>query len=77
MSPTLIEVRSPADGRVVGEVANHGAEEVRAVAADLRAAQPAWEALGPIGRSRILGNERFETTSAVANDSVRERYPCE
>lgn len=48
------EVRCPADGRVVGSVPRHGAADVAAAALDLRAAQPAWEALGPRERSRHL-----------------------
>lgn len=60
------EVRCPADGRVVGTVSWQGADDVVAVARDLRAAQPAWEALGPRERSRhlrrwldwLLDNER-------------------
>jgi acyl-CoA reductase-like NAD-dependent aldehyde dehydrogenase len=49
-----IEVRCPADGRTVGYIPNQGAEEVAAMAAELRAAQPAWEALGPDGRAKHL-----------------------
>ena len=53
-SSPLIEVRSPADGRLVGSVTNHGRAEVRAAAAELRSAQPAWEDLGPNGRRAVL-----------------------
>lgn len=61
-----IEVRCPADGRLVGTVPDQSREEVAAAAARLRAAQPAWEALGPDGRSVhlrawrdwLLDNER-------------------
>jgi acyl-CoA reductase-like NAD-dependent aldehyde dehydrogenase len=49
-----IEVRSPADGRVVGSLPKLGAAEVTRLAASLRDAQPAWEDLGPEGRARVL-----------------------
>ncbi len=61
-----ITVRCPADGQVVGEVEVAGADEVASVCEQLRAAQPAWEALGPRERSAhllrwldwLLDNER-------------------
>jgi acyl-CoA reductase-like NAD-dependent aldehyde dehydrogenase len=53
-SRTVMEVRSPSDGRAVGSVPVATAAEVAAAAARLRAAQPAWEALGPAGRGKIL-----------------------
>jgi acyl-CoA reductase-like NAD-dependent aldehyde dehydrogenase len=46
-----IVVRCPADGRVVGSVPVHTREDIEAMAAELRAAQPAWRALGVEGRS--------------------------
>jgi acyl-CoA reductase-like NAD-dependent aldehyde dehydrogenase len=49
-----LAVYCPADGRLVGSVADMGAAEVAAIAAELRRAQPAWEALGPGGRARHL-----------------------
>lgn len=49
-----LEVRNPADGSVVGVVPDMSAGEVAKLAAELRAAQPAWEALGPEGRARHL-----------------------
>ena len=49
-----VEVRNPADGTIVGTVPNQAADEVRALADQLRAAQPAWEALGPKARARHL-----------------------
>ncbi|WP_433506249.1 aldehyde dehydrogenase family protein [Pseudonocardia halophobica] len=59
-------VHCPADGRFVGSVPDQGPAEVAAAAQALRAAQPAWEALGPAGRSThlrrwlnwLLDNER-------------------
>jgi acyl-CoA reductase-like NAD-dependent aldehyde dehydrogenase len=52
-----IEVRSPADARLVGTVADMTGDEVRAVAQRLRSAQPAWQGLGFTGRRAWL--ERF------------------
>ena len=52
----LIEVRCPADGRVVGCVADAGPVGVGAAATKLRAAQPAWEELGPAGRAIHMRN---------------------
>lgn len=49
-APT-IEVTSPVDGSVVGSVPHTTPAEVEAVAQRLRAAQPAWEALGFEGRN--------------------------
>ena len=45
---TLI-VRSPADGRTLETVTEHGVEQVASVVARLRAEQPAWEALNVAG----------------------------
>ncbi|TSD95598.1 aldehyde dehydrogenase family protein [Skermania sp. ID1734] len=50
----VIEVRNPADGRVVGTVADESAQVVAAKVAQLRAAQPEWEAIGPKGRAEWL-----------------------
>ena len=49
-----IEVRNPADGRVVGEVPVDTAESVAAKVRELRLFQPEWEALGPRGRKEWL-----------------------
>ncbi len=61
-----IAVRCPADGRDVGTVPDLGRDDIAAICADLRRAQPQWEALGPHGRSAhllrwldwLLDNER-------------------
>lgn len=45
MSVPVIDVHSPADGRVVGQVRDQPAAEVVDVIEGLRSAQPAWEAL--------------------------------
>src|SRR5919202_2896142 len=49
-----IEVRNPADGRIVGKVPVDSAETVAAKARELRLFQPEWEALGPRGRKEYL-----------------------
>jgi acyl-CoA reductase-like NAD-dependent aldehyde dehydrogenase len=49
-----IRVENPATGAVVGSVPNMPPDEVAALVARARAAQPAWEALGFEGRGRIL-----------------------
>jgi acyl-CoA reductase-like NAD-dependent aldehyde dehydrogenase len=53
MSAT-IEVRSPADGRLIGSVPDLGPAGVAAAAKELRDAQPAWDDLGPDGRGRYM-----------------------
>ena len=50
----MIDVRCPADGRLVGRVTVCGAADVHAAAGRLRQAQPAWEDLGPVGRGRYV-----------------------
>jgi acyl-CoA reductase-like NAD-dependent aldehyde dehydrogenase len=51
-----VEVFNPANGSVVGVVADMSVEQVSRLAAELRSAQPAWEALGPRGRAKHLLN---------------------
>lgn len=53
-----IVVRSPADGRIVGSVADMTTDEVRAVAERLRRAQPHWAELGFAQRRMWLGRFR-------------------
>jgi acyl-CoA reductase-like NAD-dependent aldehyde dehydrogenase len=61
-----ITVRCPVDGRRLGSVPDQRQPEIAEICADLREAQPAWEALGPKGRSAhllrwldfLLDNER-------------------
>jgi acyl-CoA reductase-like NAD-dependent aldehyde dehydrogenase len=50
----LIDVINPATGEVIDRIPNQTREEVFALADELRAAQPAWEALGFAGRARWL-----------------------
>jgi acyl-CoA reductase-like NAD-dependent aldehyde dehydrogenase len=49
-----LEVCNPANGSVVGVVPDMSADQVADMAAKLRVAQPAWEALGAAGRARHL-----------------------
>jgi len=49
-----IQVENPATGAVVGSVPNMPPDEVGALVARARAAQPAWEALGFEGRTAVL-----------------------
>lgn len=51
---SVVEVRNPANGSVVGVVPDVPADEVARLAGQLRSAQPAWEALGPEGRAVYL-----------------------
>jgi acyl-CoA reductase-like NAD-dependent aldehyde dehydrogenase len=50
----VIEVRNPADGKVVGEVTNQTPDAVAAAARELRLYQPEWDAIGPKGRKAWL-----------------------
>jgi acyl-CoA reductase-like NAD-dependent aldehyde dehydrogenase len=50
----FFEVRSPSDGRVVASLPVYSPADVAATAAELRAAQPAWEEAGPAGRAKAL-----------------------
>jgi len=54
----MTDVRNPATGEIVGSVADETRDEVFAVAARLRAAQPAWEALGFRGRAQWMARWR-------------------
>jgi acyl-CoA reductase-like NAD-dependent aldehyde dehydrogenase len=49
-----IEVRNPANGKMVGEVPNESAQAVEAKVRQLRLYQPEWEAIGPKGRKAWL-----------------------
>jgi len=82
-----VEVRSPADGRVVGTVPDMNADEVFATAKRLRQAQPAWLAMGFAGRrawmerfrdwildneERLLGQVQAETGKAWGDIPIGE-----
>jgi acyl-CoA reductase-like NAD-dependent aldehyde dehydrogenase len=48
---SVVEVHNPADGSLVGVVPEVPADQAAQLASELRAAQPAWEAMGPDGRA--------------------------
>ncbi|WP_339381074.1 aldehyde dehydrogenase family protein, partial [Nocardia jejuensis] len=54
VAPTEIEIRNPATGELAGTVPIDSAETVAAKVRELRAQQPAWEAIGPEGRKQWL-----------------------
>jgi acyl-CoA reductase-like NAD-dependent aldehyde dehydrogenase len=49
-----IPVENPATGQVIATVPDMPADEVKAIVARARAAQPAWQALGFDGRARVM-----------------------
>ena len=49
-----IAVENPATGQVIATVPDMSPDEVKAMVAKARAAQPGWEALGFEGRGRVL-----------------------
>ncbi len=51
---SVIEVENPATGETLATVPELGTDEVRALVAAARAAQPAWAALGFDGRAEVL-----------------------
>ncbi|MCX5045113.1 aldehyde dehydrogenase family protein [Aldersonia sp. NBC_00410] len=80
MSGDALEVRNPASGAVVGTVAISSADDVIAKAQALRAAQPAWEALGPSGRKKWLlrlqdwvVDHADELADAIQSESAKTR----
>jgi acyl-CoA reductase-like NAD-dependent aldehyde dehydrogenase len=84
------EVRRPADGSLIRELPIDSPESVAAEAAKLRAAQPAWEAIGFAGRRRwlealrdwILSNQdrlddlMQQETGKVRADAALEAFYC-
>ncbi len=72
---TTIAVENPATGEIIREVPVTAPDEVAALVARARAAQPAWEALGYDGRGRILRRARkwlLEHADEVADTIVSE-----
>jgi len=57
-APQEVVVRCPANGEHVGTVPVTPRAEIEAIAARLRAAQPAWQAMGPQKRGEWLGKWR-------------------
>ncbi len=65
----------PADGQPVGEVPITPVDEISAMVARARAAQPAWAALGPTGRRDALrgaASRMIEAAEAVGLQLTRE-----
>src|ERR1700752_4545654 len=70
-----ISVENPATGEAIREVPLTAPEEVAAVVARAREAQPGWEALGYEGRGRILKRAKkwlVEHADEVADTIVAE-----
>src|SRR3954452_16661103 len=70
-----IPVENPATGATIAEVPATGPEEVAALVARARSAQPGWEALGYEGRGRILKRTQkwlIEHADEVADTIVGE-----
>jgi acyl-CoA reductase-like NAD-dependent aldehyde dehydrogenase len=70
-----IPVENPATGATIAEVPATGPEEVAALVARARSAQPGWEALGYEGRGRILKRAQkwlIEHADEVADTIVAE-----
>jgi acyl-CoA reductase-like NAD-dependent aldehyde dehydrogenase len=69
------EVLNPSTGEAITSLPVHDADDVRAAARRLRAAQPEWEALGYEGRYRLLGKWRewvFDNIDRLADVLVSE-----
>jgi acyl-CoA reductase-like NAD-dependent aldehyde dehydrogenase len=74
-STETFEVRNPASGSVITDVAIDGQADVAATAARVRAHQPAWEELGIRGRARRMGQLRdwlLDNQDRVAEMMQRE-----
>jgi acyl-CoA reductase-like NAD-dependent aldehyde dehydrogenase len=70
-----IAVENPATGQVITTVPVQGAEELRAMAARARQAQPQWEAIGFEGRARIMRRAQkwmLDNSDRVLDSVVRE-----
>jgi len=67
-SSDTIEVRSPIDGSLLGEIARGGHAEVDAAVAAAKQAFPAWAALGPEARGDIL--DAFAARIRERNDEI-------
>ncbi|MBX3081476.1 MAG: aldehyde dehydrogenase family protein [Anaerolineae bacterium] len=54
IKPRLLEAFNPATGAKIGEVCATNVDDIPAIMAGARAAQPAWEALGVKGRLKVM-----------------------
>src|SRR5271156_1454934 len=76
-----MRVSSPATEQPIGDVTVTTPDEVRAAVARARVAQPAWEALGFDGRSRIMEaalkvfmSRRDEYMAVIMRETGRSRF---
>ncbi|WP_067814643.1 aldehyde dehydrogenase family protein [Nocardia inohanensis] len=79
-----IEVRNPADGRVVGRVRDHTVSEVAAAVTELRRHQPAWAALAVRERAEWvmrlqdwLVDHAARLTDVVQSETGKTRFDAE
>jgi acyl-CoA reductase-like NAD-dependent aldehyde dehydrogenase len=73
--PNTIPVENPATGEVIATIPIQGAEELAAMAARAREAQPQWEAIGFEGRGRIMRRAQkwfFDNADRVLGQVVAE-----
>lgn len=71
----VIEVENPSNGTIAGKVPNLSAEDVAALVANARAAQPQWAALGFEGRNRYL--RRMQKWFAANTDEIARTIHAE
>ena len=70
-----IPVENPATGELITTIPIHGADELAAMAARAREAQPQWEAIGFDGRARIMRRAQkwfFDNADRVLDQVVAE-----
>ncbi len=73
--PHAIAVENPATGEVIATIPIQGADELAAMAARAREAQPQWEAIGFAGRARIMRRAQkwfFDNADRVLGQVVAE-----
>jgi acyl-CoA reductase-like NAD-dependent aldehyde dehydrogenase len=73
--PLTIAVENPATGEVIATIPLQGADELAAMAARAREAQPQWEAIGFGGRARIMRRAQkwfFDNADRVLDQVVAE-----
>jgi succinate-semialdehyde dehydrogenase/glutarate-semialdehyde dehydrogenase len=76
-----MRIASPATGQPIGDVPVNDADEVRAVVARARRAQPAWEGLGFDGRAAVmlraldtLLRRQEQTIDVIVRETGRSRF---
>jgi acyl-CoA reductase-like NAD-dependent aldehyde dehydrogenase len=73
--PNTIPVENPATGEVIATIPIHRADEISAMAARAREAQPQWEAIGFDGRARIMRRAQkwfFDNADRILDQVVAE-----